>query len=118
MPYSLARLPRGKITMAADVLDPQQVCLDIDVLAEKAQEAADRDDTNTRGDCIRHTRERIARFLADLDAATKQQDWNNQEKIIRVAELDRLLEDSIEPTRLNETQIYRVARQALPRRRA
>jgi hypothetical protein len=102
--------------MPDDVLDPQQVCVDIDAFADKAQ-ATGADDTNTRGECIRHTRERIARFLADLDAATKQRDWNNQEKIIRVAELDRLLEASIEPTHLNETQIYRIARQALPRRR-
>jgi hypothetical protein len=106
----------GPNVMAEDHIDPEQVCRDIDAVAERAQLAIP-DDVNARGDCIRLARERITRFIRDLDAVGNAESWNDREKIDRIIDLDDLLNASIDPTVSNEAQIYRVARQALPRHR-
>ena len=102
--------------MAEDRISPDQVCHDIDAVADRAQSAPP-DDAHTRGDCIRLARERITRFLRDLDATGNAQNWNDREKIDRIIDLDDLLNASIDPDFSNGAQIYRVARQALPRHR-
>jgi hypothetical protein len=102
--------------MAEDNIDPVQVCRDIDAVAERAQ-SANPDDANARADCIRQARERITRFVRDLDATGNAENWNDREKIDRIIDLDDLLNASIDATLSNEAQIYRLARQALPRHR-
>jgi hypothetical protein len=106
----------GPNAMADYSIDPEQVCQDIDAVAERAQSATS-NDANALGDYIRQARERITRFIRDLDAVGNAENWNDREKIDRMIDLDDLLNASIDPTLSNEAQIYRVARQALPRHR-
>jgi len=102
--------------MAYENIDPAQVCRDIDAIAERAQ-AVDPVDANARADCTRQARERITRFLRDLDATGNAENWDDREKINRIIDLDDLLNASIDPAVSSEAQIYRLARQALPRHR-